>query len=71
MNRLLATPLRIQDVCDAAGWRSCVIGGLAVQRLGQPRLTQGVDISLMTGFGTKQAFIDALLETFRRLWQRA
>jgi hypothetical protein len=64
MNRLFASALRIQQVCDAEGWRSCVIGGLAVQRWGEPRLTQDVDVSLMTGFGTEQAFVDRLLEKF-------
>jgi hypothetical protein len=65
MNRLFAAALHIQNVCDAEGWRSCVIGGLAVQRWGEPRLTQDVDVSLMTGFGTEQPFVDLLLDKFK------
>ena len=48
----------------ARGWRSCIIGALAVQRWGEPRLTRDVDVSLLTGFGTEAAFIDRLLATF-------
>jgi hypothetical protein len=64
MNRLFNAALRIQQFCDAEAWRSCIIGALAVQRWGEPRLTLDVDVSLLTGFGTEAAFVDRLLTAF-------
>ena len=42
----------------------CFIGGLAVQRWGEPRLTQDADVSVVTGFGNEQPYIDAVLASF-------
>src|SRR5438552_3575923 len=30
--------------CQEQGWRFCIIGGLALQRWGEPRLTRDIDI---------------------------
>lgn len=35
-----------------------------MQRWGEPRLTQDVDITLLTGFGAEETFIDALLACY-------
>ena len=51
MNALFETAHEVQEFCDARGWQSCVIGGLAVQYWGEPRITRDVDLTLMTGFG--------------------
>ncbi len=64
MRQLIEIASELQEVCDSKRWRSCVIGGLAVQRWGEPRLTRDVDISLFTGFGTESAFVDALLDLY-------
>jgi Nucleotidyl transferase AbiEii toxin, Type IV TA system len=64
MNPIFAAALEVQAFCRARGWRFCFIGGVAVQRWGEPRLTQDVDLTLLTGFGTEQTFVDALLERF-------
>lgn len=37
---------QLQEFCDGQGWRSCFIGGLAVQRWGEPRATLDVDITV-------------------------
>jgi hypothetical protein len=55
----------VQQFLRRRGWRFCIIGGLAVVRWGQPRLTQDVDFSLLTGLGAEQHYIDALLAAFR------
>lgn len=49
--------------------RACIIGGLAVQRLGEPRLTQDVDITLLAEFGDEEGILDLCLGSFaaRRL----
>ena len=64
MNDLLQAALEVQSFCDARGWRSCVIGGLAVLRWGEPRVTRDVDLTLMTGFGNEAEHVDALLKEF-------
>ena len=64
MNGLLETARQLQTFCDTQGWRSCFIGGIAVQRWGEPRVTRDVDLTLLTGFGGEEPFIDALLDAF-------
>jgi hypothetical protein len=63
--RVLAAAGEVQSFCQTRGWRFCFIGGVAVQRWGEPRLTQDVDLTLLTGFGSEESFIDALLQSFR------
>ncbi|MGA3025267.1 MAG: nucleotidyl transferase AbiEii/AbiGii toxin family protein [Bryobacteraceae bacterium] len=62
---LLETARRLQDFCDGQGWRSCFIGGIAVQRWGEPRLTRDVDLTLLAGFAGEGEFIDRLLAAYR------
>jgi len=64
VNPLLAAALEIQVFCRARDWRFCFIGGLAVQRWGEPRLTQDADLTVITGFGGEAPFVDALLARF-------
>ena len=40
------------------------MGGLAVQRWGEPRLTRDVDLTLLVGFGSEESYIDPLLKEF-------
>jgi hypothetical protein len=61
---LFETACQLQDFCDRQGWRSCFIGGIAVQRWGEPRVTRDVDLTLLTGFGSEDAFIDVLLGAY-------
>ncbi len=58
---VLKVARRLHDFCTAQGWRFCFIGGLAVQEWSEPRVTDDVDLTLITGFGTEEPFIDALL----------
>jgi hypothetical protein len=60
-NDVLDAALRLQAFCRGRGWRFCFIGGLAVQKWGEPRVTDDVDLTLFTGLGTETPFIDALL----------
>ena len=64
MNALFQAAKEIADFMDARGWRYCIIGGLAVMRWGEPRTTQDVDLTLLTGFGEEERFIDTLLAGF-------
>lgn len=58
---LLDAAREVQDFCDNRGWSSCFIGGIAVQRWSQARVTRDVDITLLTGFGNEASFVEALL----------
>jgi hypothetical protein len=64
MNDVFAAASEIQDFLQSKKWSFCIIGGLALARWGQPRATADVDITLLTGFGTEERFIDDLLEKF-------
>ena len=64
MNALIAAAADLQSFCVDRGWRFCFIGGLAVQRWGEPRETVDVDVTILTGFGTEQPFIEALVASF-------
>ena len=65
LNDLFSAAVRILAFCDQQGWQSCCIGGIAVQRWGEPRVTRDVDLSLLAGFGREQEFVDALLAEYR------
>ena len=45
--------------------RFCLIGGLAVQRWGEPRVTRDVDLTLLCPFGHEAAAADLLLSEFK------
>ena len=61
---VLAAASNLQAFCSQNGWRFCFIGGVAIQRWGEPRTTQDVDITLLCGFGGEEPFVDKLLERF-------
>lgn len=64
MNELCKLALELQDFCEKQKWSFCIIGGLAVQHWGEPRYTKDVDITLLTGFGREEAFVDAFLASY-------
>jgi hypothetical protein len=55
---------QLQEFCDLQGWRSCFIGGLAVQRWGEPRVTRDVDLTVLAGYGNEERIIDPLLDHY-------
>lgn len=65
MNSLLEAAKEVQDFLTEKGWRFCIIGGLAVIRWGEPRLTLDVDLTLLTGFGEEESYASALLSRFK------
>ena len=46
--RVLAAAGDVQRFCLQQRWQFCFIGGVAVQRWGEPRLTQDVDLHRAT-----------------------
>lgn len=65
LDPILAAACALQEFCGARGWQFCFIGGLAVQRWGEPRFTADADLTLLTGFGGEESFIDPLVSHFR------
>ncbi len=59
---VLATAVAVHRLCERHGWTFCFIGGIAVQRWGNPRFTVDVDLTLMTGYGSEERFVDSVLE---------
>jgi hypothetical protein len=61
---LFEAALEIQQFLLQRDWRFCIIGGLAAGRWGQPRATQDVDLTLLTGFGDEENYIQEILARF-------
>ena len=64
MKDLFEIARRLQGFLDKRGWHSCVIGGIAVQRWGEPRLTRDVDATLLTGLGGEEKYVDEMLRHY-------
>ena len=64
MIEVIHAAAELQDFCESQGWRFCVIGGLALQRWGEPRETADVDLTLLAGFGGEEPFVRKLLERY-------
>jgi hypothetical protein len=54
----------VQEFLWKSGAEFCFIGGLAVQRWGQPRLTVDVDLTLLCPIGDEARAVDRLLGRF-------
>jgi len=65
MNELFEIAKQFLDFCDSQRWRSCIIGGIAVNRWGRPRVTSDVDLNVLTGFGGEDLVIDTMLAHYR------
>jgi hypothetical protein len=61
---LLEAAKELFDWLAAQRLRACLIGGLAVQRWGEPRLTQDVDLTVLAEYGTEEPVVDACLCRF-------
>jgi len=62
VEELLFAAVRVQSMLLERGWRFCFIGGIAIQRWGNPRFTRDIDLTLLTGFGSEEGFIEQLLK---------
>ena len=65
MNDVFAAAMEVQQFFEEKQWLFCIIGGLALGRWGQLRTTGDVDVTLLTGFGEEDTYIDAMLAKFR------
>lgn len=65
MRSLLQAGAGVQNALEQHGWRFCFIGGVANFRWGTPRLTDDLDLTLLTGFGAEAAYTESLLAVFQ------
>jgi len=65
MNPLFEAAREVFDVLNEIKTPACLIGGLAVQRWGQPRQTLDVDLTMAVQLETEVQLIDKLLSVFR------
>jgi len=64
MKALFRTAAELNSLLSERDWRYCFIGGIALQRWGQPRLTNDIDLTILTGFGQEARYIDELLKLY-------
>jgi len=65
MNALFRAGLEIQQLLETLNWPFCFIGGLAVIRWGELRMTQDIDLCLLCGFGKEAKYAQVLLDNFQ------
>lgn len=71
MADLLDAAREVDSYCRHHGWRHCIIGGMALLRWGEQRMTKDVDLTLLTGFGGEEPYIAALVGEFEPLVSNA
>ena len=64
MNALLEAAIEIQRFLRQAGEKFCFIGGVALQRWGEPRFTRDVNLTLLCPFGAEVAPAQRLIAAF-------
>lgn len=64
LGAVLDAAKEIQGFLEKAGGRFCFIGGVAVQRWGEPRFTRDADMTLLTEFTHDEKWLDLLLTNF-------
>ena len=65
INPLFQAGLELQNTFKDLNWKFCFIGGLAVIRWGEARMTQDIDLCLLCGFGNEKQYITTLLSKFK------
>lgn len=61
MNRVFEAAWEVQRFCEAELYRFCFIGGLALQRWGEPRMTVDADLTVISGFGSEEPIVNSFL----------
>jgi len=65
MNPLFKAGLEFQETMAEKNWPFCFIGGMAVLRWGEIRMTQDIDLCLLCEFGNEAKYIKILLKEFQ------
>ncbi len=64
MKNIFEEAFVLQQFLLKMNFQFCFIGGLALQRWGDLRTTNDIDLTLLTGFGGEERFIDAMLAQY-------
>lgn len=64
MKDLFFVAAQVEEYLRSKNWQFCFIGGIALQRWGEPRLTIDIDLTLLTGLGNEESFIQDLLKQY-------
>lgn len=64
IQRVIHAAAELQARLKEIGLPFCFIGGVAVQRWGEPRLTVDADATVLTGWSNDELLVDSLLATF-------
>jgi len=65
MNSLFQAASDIQQTMKNRKWPFCFIGGIAVIRWGEMRMTQDIDLCLLCGFGNEEKYIEELTKRYK------
>lgn len=65
MNSLLKAAANVCRILTELEPEFCVIGGIALQRWGEPRTTNDIDVSTFVGFGAETEAVTELLSHFK------
>lgn len=65
MNALFEAAKEVCEFMAERRWMFCIIGGLALQRWGEPRTTLDADLTLLTGWGEEDLYVAAILASFQ------
>ena len=66
IQRVINAALELRGRLEEIGLPYCFIGGVAVQRWGEPRLTVDADATVLSGWEHDERLVDALLTSFAR-----
>jgi len=65
MKSLFHVAAQLDATLTARDWRYCFIGGIALQRRGQPRLTNDIDVTILVDTGQEVYFVDELFTLYK------
>jgi hypothetical protein len=65
MKGLFDVALEIQNFCLENRWNFCFIGGIALQRWGESRVTQDVDLTVFVDFDDEEKVVEMLLSKYK------
>lgn len=57
--------VELNQFLESCGYKFCFIGGIALQRWGQPRSTRDLDLNLWAGFGKEQQIVETILRRYQ------
>lgn len=62
---LWETAVDLHNYLESCNYSFCVIGGIALQRWGEPRVTQDVDVTLIVQFGNERQIAEEILKRYQ------